>query len=85
MTCTNGTKWRVVPLGELTRIRDTVIVIKFLEGIELMNELHNVVEHFEHNPANQKNYDLVLKEHRCFQSIRLRRIIVAKESVLCSI
>ena len=30
-----------------------------------MNELHDMVKHFEYNHTNRKNYDLVLQENRC--------------------
>jgi hypothetical protein len=41
-------------VGELTRSKDNAIVSAFLEGLDLMGKLRNVVKHFESNPAIRK-------------------------------
>ena len=41
-------------VGELTRSKDNVIVSAFLERVDLMNKLRNMVKHFESNPTNRK-------------------------------
>ena len=50
--------------GELARSEDHVTVSAFLEGVDAMNKLRNVVKHFESNPTKIKHYDLVSQEHR---------------------
>ena len=50
--------------GELARSEDHVTVSAFLEGVDAMNKLRNVVKNFESNPTKIKHYDLVSQEHR---------------------
>ena len=59
--------------GELTRSKDNVIVSAFPQGSEIMAKLRNVVKHFESNPTNRRNYDLVLKCHRCILTNAFKR------------
>ena len=72
-------------VGDLARIEDKMLVHKCPERVELMRKIRDMVKHFECDPSNRKNMIWFHRNIGIFQSIRLRKIILEQESVLCTI